>query len=54
MKTYKKIDIYLKHLNGLFEYECSTIQHPTCKSAKESFLKKHDYLSPEQVKASFA
>jgi len=54
MNDYKKIDIYLKHLSGGYQYECSTIQYKTCQSAKESFLNKHNYLDSEQVKANFA
>ena len=54
MKQHKKIDIYLRSLNGCLQYECSTTWSKTCKQAKEAFLRKYDYLSPNQVKASFA
>lgn len=50
----KKIDIYLKHLNGYFQYECSTNRSKTCKEAKARFLELHKGISPDQVKASFA
>jgi len=56
MKYYKrKIDIFLRV--GLdkpyyFQYEC-TNTYPTCKRAKEAFLKKHNYLDPSQVKCRF-
>jgi hypothetical protein len=51
---YKKIDIYLKDLNGNYVYECSTNSYATCKQAKASFLAKHNYLDVTQVKASFS
>ena len=51
---YKKIDIYLKNLKGMYAYECSTNMSKTCKQAKASFLAKHSYLSPEQVKCNYA
>ena len=51
---YKKIDIYLKDLNGNYAYECSTNSYATCKQAKASFLTKHNYLDNSQVKASFS
>lgn len=55
MRTYyKKIDIYLKNLNGFYKYECSTTWSKTCKEAKANFLKKHNYLDNGQVKACFA
>ena len=50
----KKIDIYLKDLKGFYKYECSTTWSKTCKQAKITFLKKHAYLSPEQVKVVFS
>ncbi len=54
MKQYKKIDIYLRSLNGSLQYECSTTWSKTCKQAKEEFLKRYDYLSPNQVAVFFA
>lgn len=54
MKTYKKIDIYLRNLNGTYQYECSCMGYKTCKQAKESFLGKYNYLDKSQVKACFA
>ena len=50
----RKIDIYLKSLNGFYQYECSKKWAKTCKEAKNRFLKIHNYLSPEQVKASYS
>lgn len=50
---YKKINIYLKNLRGVYTYECSTTWSKTCKEAKASFLKKHNYLDSSQVKASY-
>ena len=50
---YKKIDIYLKSLNGNYAYECSTNWYKTCKEAKQSFLNKHSYLDTAQVKTVF-
>ena len=54
MPNYRKIDIYLKNLNGYYQYECSTTWSKTCKYAKERFLFRHNYLDKGQVKASFA
>jgi len=54
MKQYKKIDIYLVSLNRCLQYECSTTWSETCKQAKKAFLRRHDYLLPNQVKAFFA
>jgi len=51
---YKKIDIYLKDLNGNYAYECSTNSYKTCKQAKQSFLNKYDYLDDTQVKTNFS
>jgi hypothetical protein len=53
-KNYKKIDIYLKNLKRIYQYECSTTRSKTCKEAKESFLKKYNYLDKTQVKACFS
>jgi hypothetical protein len=54
MKTYKKIDIYIKHgRNSWFDYYASGKQCKTCKEAKERFLALHPYR-PDQVKARFA
>ena len=50
---YKKIDIYLKNLNGFWQYECSTNASVNCKQAKQSFMSRH-YLDGGQVKASYA
>lgn len=50
----KKIDIYLRNTKGVYAYECSTNMSKTCKEAKARFLKIHNYLSQDQVKASFA
>ena len=50
---YKKIDIYLKNTKGLYQYECSTTQRKNCNDAKKAFLRLHNYLSAEQVKAFF-
>lgn len=50
---YKKIDIYLKNIKGVYTYECSTNMSKTCKEAKAKFLQKHNYLDAGQVKASF-
>ena len=49
-----KIDIFLKHLNGFYQYECSTTQSKTCKEAKQKFLQLHSGIHKDQVKASKA
>lgn len=56
MKTnQRKINIYLLNKGQkLWVYECSTNWSKTCKDAKENFLKRHEYLAREQVKASFS
>ena len=62
MKTdYKKIDIYLKDSEGIWNYECSTTWSKTCKEAKEIFLLKsavkefEEYVSLEaRVRARYA
>jgi hypothetical protein len=51
---YRKIDIFLKNLNGTYVYECSTNWSKTCKEAKKAFLNKHNYLDDSQVKCNFA
>jgi hypothetical protein len=52
-KIYKKINIYTINRQGFRVYECSTLTYKTCKDAKTSFLKKHNYLSENQIKASY-
>jgi len=52
-KTLKKIDIYLRNLNGFFTYECSSRAYQSCKSARSNFAKIHG-LHPDQVKARFS
>lgn len=53
-KVYKKkIDIYLKSLNGYWKYECSTMASPSCKSALHNFCVRHG-LDKSQVKARFS
>lgn len=55
MKTYKKIDIYLKHAkDNKFYYECSCVRYKTCKEAKLAFLAKYEFLNSEQVKTCFS
>lgn len=49
----KKIDIYLKALNGTYQYECSTNASKTCKEAREKFCLRHG-LDKGQVKCNFA
>jgi len=51
---HKKIDLFLKDLNGYYTYETSTNSYKTCKDAKNSFMAKHNYLDNAQVKASFS
>jgi hypothetical protein len=51
----RKIDIYLlNRTHKCWQYECSTTWSKTCKEAKSSFLRRHDYLDAGQVKARFA
>lgn len=50
---YKKIDIYLKSLNGFWKYECSTNAAKTCRQAKHNFCVKYS-LDKTQVKAVFS
>lgn len=51
----RKIDIYLlNRTHKCWQYECSTTWSKTCKEAKASFLRRHDYLDAGQVKARFA
>ena len=50
----RKIDIYLRTLKGSYVYECSTTWSKTCKAAKESFLRKYNYLDKDQVKCCFS
>ena len=51
----RKIDIYLlNRTHKCWQYECSTTWSETCKEAKASFLRRHDYLDAGQVKARFA
>lgn len=53
MKTYKKIDIYIKYgKNTWFDYYASTNRVKTCKEAKARFLSLHNF-SENQVKACF-
>ena len=49
---YKKIDIYLKSLNGYWRYECSTNVSQTLKQAKYNFCVKY-CLDSSQVKCKF-
>ena len=52
---YKKIDIFLfDRFRKTYRYEASTTWSKTCKEAKAKFLKVHNYLSTDQVKASFS
>jgi hypothetical protein len=51
----KKIDIYLKNLNGFYGYECSTNASKTCKEAKDRYLKGIGRgLDSSQVKTRFS
>lgn len=55
MKTYKKIDIYLKNLkDNRFYYECSSVRYKTCKDCKKFFLSKYNFLHDSQVKVVFS
>jgi len=53
-RDYKKIDIYLRNLRGMYAYECSTTWSKTCKEAKQKFLYRHNYLDATQVRAVYA
>lgn len=49
-----KIDIYTKGPGkALWQYECSTMAHTSCKQAKELFCRKYN-LDKTQVKACIA
>jgi hypothetical protein len=51
----RKIDIYLlNRTHKCWQYECSTTWSKTCRDAKASFLRRHDYLDAGQVRARFA
>lgn len=47
---YYKIDIMTKD----DVYICSTDNHKTCRSAKESYLKNNPKAKPEDIKARFS
>jgi len=51
----RKIDIYLlNRSHKCWQYECTTTWSKTCRDAKASFLRRHDYLDAGQVRARFA
>ena len=51
----RKIDIYLlNRTRKCWQYECTTTWSKTCRDAKASFLRRHDYLDAGQVRARFA
>lgn len=57
MKTFKKIDLYIKREmqdgTRAFKYVCSTNQSKTCKEAKRKFCEEYGFLE-ENAKAKFA
>ena len=54
MKTYKKIDIYLRSGQYKYFYHCSTNASKTCKEAKNNFLISNPQYLPHVVKTNFA
>lgn len=55
MKQYPKIEIFflVNEEKKIWEYYSTTKRSKTCKEAKQKFLKRHNYLRPDNIKCKF-